>query len=176
MRLPRISDIHANMEALHAIRENVKYDRIYRMGDLVGYGTDPLECINRIRDNVPTIMGNHDNAVALRPDCGCDYVHKHMSEATREYTWAHISDKEEDFLCRLPLKRELDIDGIKFIFAHGSPASFFDYIDPDTPMEKLVEFTSGVNADYLIVGHTHEPDISRTSKLTIFSPWEYQTA
>ena len=171
MRLLLISDIHANMEALNAILESARYDRIFCMGDLVDYGPNPLECIDWIRsNNIPTIRGNHDNAVALHVDCGCGYTYKHLSEATREYTWASISEKEESFLRSLPLKIELELDGLTLMLAHGSPASFFEYINPDTPMEKLEEYTVGVNADYLIVGHTHKPAILKTSKMTILNP------
>src|SRR5271157_1910586 len=171
MRLLLISDLHANMEALHAILEGVKYDRIFCMGDLVDYGPNPLECIDWIRSNhVPTVRGNHDNAVALHVDCGCGYTYKHLSEATREYTWATISKNEESFLRSLPLKLELEIDEIKLMLAHGSPASFFDYINPDTPVEKLEEYTAGLNDDYLIVGHTHKPAILKTPKLTVLNP------
>lgn len=171
MRLLLISDIHANMEALRAVLENVKYDRIFCMGDLVDYGPNPLECIDWIRsNNVPTVRGNHDNAVALHVDCGCGYTYKHLSEATREYTWASIGENDEGFLRRLPLKLDLEVDGIKLMFTHGSPGSFFEYINPDTPAEKLEEYTAGVNADYLIVGHTHKPAILKTSKTIILNP------
>jgi len=159
------------MEALRAVLENVKYDSIFCMGDLVDYGPDPMECIDWMRsNNVPTVRGNHDNAVALHVDCGCSYTYKHLSEATREYTWASLSESEESFLRGLPLKIELELDGLKLMLAHGSPASFFDYIYPDTPLEKLEEYTASVNADYLILGHTHKPAILKTSKLTILNP------
>jgi protein phosphatase len=171
MKLLFISDLHANMEALNAVLETVKYDRIFCMGDLVDYGPDPLECIDWIRsNNVLTIRGNHDNAVAFHVDCGCGYVYKHLSESTREYTWSRISNKEENFLRDLPLKHELEADGYKLMLAHGSPASFFDYIYPDISMEKLEEYTSGVNADFLVVGHTHKPTILKASNTTILNP------
>jgi protein phosphatase len=74
MKLLMISDLHGNKEALHAILENVSYDRVICMGDLVDYGPDPLAIIDWIRSNkIPTIRGNHDNAVALHVDCGCGY-------------------------------------------------------------------------------------------------------
>ena len=171
MRLLLISDLHANMEALHKVVESVRFDEIFCMGDLVDYGPDPLECIDWIRNNkILTIRGNHDNAVALHVDCGCGYVYKHLSEATREYTWAAIGEKEEDFLQNLPLKKELEIDGIRLVLAHGSPESFFDYINPDTPTPKLEEYTKDLNADYLIVGHTHIPTVLKTSTMTILNP------
>jgi protein phosphatase len=171
MKLLFISDLHGNVEALNTIIGKVKFDHVYCMGDLVDYGPDPLEIIDWIRDNnVPTIRGNHDNAVALHVDCGCSYIYKHLSEATREYTWASISENDEHFLKELPLKIQSEIDGVRFMFAHGSPSSFFDYINPDTPVEKLEEYTAGINDDYLVLGHTHKPAILKTSRTTILNP------
>jgi putative phosphoesterase len=171
MKLLFISDVHANIEALNAIIENVKYDDVYCLGDLVDYGPNPLECIDWIRgNNVPTVRGNHDNAVALHVDCGCGYAYKHLSEATREYTWASIGKGEESFLRGLPMTLELEADGLKLMLTHGSPASFFDYIDAGTPREKLEEYVTGLNDHYLIVGHTHKPEILKASEVTILNP------
>ncbi|MCD1293948.1 metallophosphoesterase [Methanocella sp. CWC-04] len=170
-RLLLISDIHANLEALRAIVDNVCYDEIFCMGDLVDYGPDPSECIEWVRINkVPTIKGNHDNAVAMHVDCGCGYKYKHLSEATREYTWDNIEQKDEDFLASLPLIINKEIDGVKFTFTHGSPSSFFEYIYPDTTREILERITSELDSDYLVVGHTHKPAILNTSRMTILNP------
>lgn len=171
MRFLLVSDIHANMEALHAILESVKYDRIFCMGDLVDYGPDPKECIDWVRENtVPTVRGNHDNAVALHVDCGCGYTYKHLSQASREYTWQSIDEKDEGFLKSLPLTRNFEIDGIRIMAAHGSPGSFFDYVYPDTPAETLESYVSDVESDYLFLGHTHKPAILKTSRAIILNP------
>ena len=75
------------------------------------YGPDPMAIIDWIRSNkIPTIRGNHDNAVALHVDCGCGYKYKHLSVATREYTWSQITEKEEEFLMSLPLSLDLTFD------------------------------------------------------------------
>ncbi len=171
MKMLFISDLHANMEALKSILDNVRYDSIFCLGDLVDYGPDPAQCIDWIRRNdVLTIRGNHDNAVAYHVDCGCGYVYKHLSEATREYTWASISKGDESFLRNLPLKQEINVDGIRLMLAHGSPMSFFDYIYPDIPGEKLEEYTSGLNADYLVIGHTHKPVILKAPNTIVLNP------
>jgi predicted phosphodiesterase len=104
MKLLLISDLHGNKEALDAVLANVKYDQVVCLGDLVDYGPDPMAVIDWVRDNkIPTVRGNHDNAVALHVDCGCGYKYKHLSEATREYTWSQITEKEEEFLMSLPV-------------------------------------------------------------------------
>jgi putative phosphoesterase len=171
MRLLLISDLHGNKEALDAILDYVRYDSIICMGDLVDYGPDPLAIIDWIRsNNVPTIKGNHDNAVALHVDCGCGYKYKHLSEATREYTWQTITEKEEKFLAALPAGIDTDLGHLKIKAIHGSPKSFYDYIYPDTPMDKLEFMTEGISCDFLLAGHTHMPMARKTGRFTILNP------
>ena len=66
MRILIISDVHANLPALDAVLEHAgEYDRVWCLGDIVGYGPDPNECIDRIAD-LPGLMcvkGNHDAAI-----------------------------------------------------------------------------------------------------------------
>jgi protein phosphatase len=171
MKLLLISDLHGNKEALDAILNEVKHDLIVCMGDLVDYGPDPLAVIDWVRDNkIPVVRGNHDNAVALHVDCGCSYKYKHLSEATREYTWGQISENEEEFLMSLPTNLDFTFDHLKVRAIHGSPESFFDYIYPDTPSEKVEQWLEKVSCDFLLAGHTHVPMVRELSKLTLLNP------
>jgi putative phosphoesterase len=170
-RILFLSDIHGNLDALTAVLAGVEYDEAVCLGDLVDYGPEPAECIDWARSNgVLTVRGNHDNAVAVRVDCGCGYQYKHLSEATREYTWASIGEKDMAFLKGLPTLVEKEIGGVKMALAHGSPKSFFDYIYPDTPEERLREMTEGLSCEYLAVGHTHKPCVLGTNKMAILNP------
>ena len=66
MKILVMSDIHANINALESVIEDAgKVDRVWCLGDLVGYGPDPNECIKKIRSlkNCICLMGNHDSAV-----------------------------------------------------------------------------------------------------------------
>ena len=67
MKYAILSDIHGNLEALEAVlihSEEEKIDRFIALGDLVGYGVDPVACINRLRDyNFTCVLGNHDQAL-----------------------------------------------------------------------------------------------------------------
>lgn len=170
-RILLISDLHGNAEALKAVLEKVEYDSVLCMGDLVDYGPDPAECVEWIRgNNVPTVRGNHDNAVATHVDCGCGYKYKHLSEASRQYTWSSIGDRDMTFLKKLPMTIEITVDGMRLMLAHGSPDSFFDYIFPDTPQDQLESMTKNLDCEWLIVGHTHKPAILHTSRTTILNP------
>lgn len=171
MKLLLISDLHGNKEALDAILNAARYDTIVCMGDLVDYGPDPLAIIDWIRDNkIPTVRGNHDNAVGLHVDCGCGYKYKHLSEATREYTWGQITEEDEEFLMSLPVNLDVTFDGLAVKAIHGSPQSFFDYIYPDTPADKIGAWLGDLTCDFLFAGHTHVPMIMKQPRLTILNP------
>ena len=78
MRYGIISDIHSNLEALQTVINACRQQRIDRLlcvGDIVGYGASPKECINIIRKNeVECVAGNHDFAIGGRLDASCAYL------------------------------------------------------------------------------------------------------
>ena len=66
-----ISDIHGNLEALEAVLEDIKQqqiDEIFCLGDIVGYGPNPRECIDRIMSCDVCLLGNHDQAALFDPE------------------------------------------------------------------------------------------------------------
>ncbi len=66
-----ISDVHANGSALKAVLADIRargVNRIVCLGDIIGYGPDPLECVDLVRQNAEwSLMGNHDFAVLYEP-------------------------------------------------------------------------------------------------------------
>ncbi len=71
MRILVISDLHANLTALEAVIAAAgEFDSTWCLGDLVGYGPDPNECIARLRrlPNLQCVIGNHDAAVLMQID------------------------------------------------------------------------------------------------------------
>ena len=100
MRLGILSDVHVNYEALSAVTEAYKVekiDRYYCLGDTVGYGGSPNECGDVIRDMVKaTILGNHDAAVAGRMDYSYYY------EAARHALDTH-AQMLSPAVCRSPM-------------------------------------------------------------------------
>ncbi|MDW7731803.1 MAG: metallophosphoesterase family protein [Methanolobus sp.] len=170
MKLLIISDIHGNKEALDAVMA-VPHDEVICLGDLVDYGPSPGECVNLFREqNIPTIRGNHDNAVAFGVECGCGYEYKHLSIATREYTIGVLNDTQMDFLRKLPMNLERTANGKKLYFTHGSPLSFYDYIKPDTPEEIIEEYIREVDADFIFIGHSHLPFVRKVGGVTLVNP------
>jgi diadenosine tetraphosphatase ApaH/serine/threonine PP2A family protein phosphatase len=127
MRIGIFSDIHANIEALTAVLEAYKSERIDKyicLGDTVGYGASPNECCDLVRSVAAfTILGNHDAAVAGRMDYSYYY------DAARQALDLHagsLSKENMDWLRALPYQRR---DGLLY-YCHGSPLNLeeFEYI------------------------------------------------
>ena len=174
VKLLLIADIHANYEALQTVLET-PHDRAICLGDVVDYGPEPDRCIDLLRKkSIPTIRGNHDNAVAFKVDRQCGYRYRHLSVATREYTWKVLDRFRIEYLQRLPLLIKEEIDGKKLYLTHASPRSMFEYIKPETLDEEIQsminEATEPVEAKYMVVGHSHIPMNRKLGDLTIINP------
>lgn len=174
MRILLISDIHGNYEALQTVLK-IPHDKAICLGDIVDYGPDPDRCIDLLREKeIPTIRGNHDNAVAFQVDCRCGYRYKHLSIATREYTWKILDSSGIEYLKKLPPLIKEEIDGKKLYLTHASPRSMFDYIRPETSDEEIQamvnEAMEPVEAEFLVVGHSHIPMNRKLGDLTIINP------
>jgi len=155
MRLGILSDIHANYEALSAVLEAYRDERIgvyYCLGDTVGYGGSPNECAEVIREVVKdTVLGNHDAAVAGRMDYSYYY------EAARNALDAHaqmLSAESMAWLKSLSYKIELNEYGLHL--CHGSPVRLeeFEYIfAPEQARECLPIYES--LPSLTLIGHSH---------------------
>lgn len=170
MKLLIISDIHGNKEALDAVLK-VEHDAIVCLGDLVDYGPAPAECIDLIRrSGIRTIMGNHDNAVAFKVDCECGDTYKHLSIATREYTWEQLNDSHIEYLKALRADMNMTFKNAVVHFTHGSPRSMYEYIQPETPDDEILEMIQNMHADVIVVGHSHVPFVRNVGGVTIVNP------
>lgn len=154
MRILVISDIHANLTALNTVLEAAgDFDSTWCLGDLVGYGPDPNECIERVRQlpDLECIIGNHDAAALHRID-----VDTFNSEARLAIQWTqhNLTAESQAFLSDLPEKKRIkDL----VTLTHGSPRHpVWEYL--------LDSRTATLNFDYFdtpfcFVGHTHLPVI-----------------
>jgi diadenosine tetraphosphatase ApaH/serine/threonine PP2A family protein phosphatase len=155
MRLGIFSDVHANYEALSAVLEAYKRERIdifYCLGDTVGYGGSPNECVDIIRRLARlTILGNHDAAVAGRMDYSYYY------EAARHALDTHaamLSPENMAWLKSLPYKEKLADVGVDL--CHGSPVRIeeFEYIfAPEQARECLPIYEE--LGQLTVIGHSH---------------------
>ncbi|MBN1648845.1 MAG: metallophosphoesterase family protein [Spirochaetales bacterium] len=150
MRILIISDIHGNLEALERVLEiSDGVDAVWVLGDTVGYGPNPAECLALVRKHAEVILsGNHDMAaVGLLPVSGFN------SQAARavEYTRQLMNKEGLKFLSSLaPM-----LAGKNITLVHGSPTNpAFDYIlDHNTALAAHRAITTEV----CFFGHTHLP-------------------
>lgn len=153
MRILIISDIHANLTALEAVLEDVEEEFVatWCLGDLVGYGPDPNECIRRVRElpELTCLIGNHDQAAL-----GKIPLERFNQDARAAASWTQgaLTDESESYLLSLPSRIELAED---FTLAHGSPRQpVWEYVlDLPTAEANLEAFQTA----YCLVGHTHIP-------------------
>lgn len=163
------SDIHANLTALDAVLADAgKVDSIWCLGDVVGYGPDPNECIERLRGlpNLVCLIGNHDAAALGQLD-----IKTFNLEARQSIRWliSTLNASSKAFLASLP---ETFIDG-EMTLAHGSPR---------VPIwEYLLDVFSAANAfdyfmtAYCLVGHTHIPTVFTFDPETRGVQWRMPT-
>ncbi len=148
-----ISDIHANLTALNAVVEHAgDFDATWCLGDLIGYGPDPNECIARIQSlpNLTCLLGNHDAAVIGDIDISSFNIEARISVG---WTQSVISEAGQEFLKSLPSKVEVAGQTL----AHGSPRHpIWEYL-LDTPT--IAENFDFFDTPYCFVGHTHLPVI-----------------
>ena len=124
MKLALISDIHGNLEALQAVLEDIRKQSItdiYCLGDVIGYGPNPRECLDLVRQRTKVcILGNHDQAAMFDPE-GFNPVALRAIYWTRDQLESGGGSPSQinqrwDFLGELPRFRE---EG-EFLFIHGS--------------------------------------------------------
>ena len=161
MRVLILSDIHANLPALESVLSAASrnYDTIWCLGDLVGYGPHPNECIELIRDSAAfCVMGNHDWAVLGRPGINVDDFNPHARQAVL-WTREALLDKNRDYLDELHEEPVAPEGAPDFLVTHASPREpVWEYIfTPSIAMENFAVFSQSV----CLVGHTHKPAIYR---------------
>lgn len=151
MRVLIISDIHANLTALNTVLADAgEIDAAWCLGDLVGYGPDPNECVDIVRQlpNIQCMLGNHDAAALRMIDTE---TFNHEARLAIYWTQHSLLPNSLKFLESLPEKAV--IEGVTL--AHGSPRqAVWEYLlDTRTATANFAHFET----PYCFVGHTHLP-------------------
>ena len=157
MRALILSDIHANLEALEAVFADAQvrggFDVIWCLGDTVGYGPDPVACIDRIREfELVSVAGNHDCAAVGLIDAS------NFNEAAKAaviWTAGQLEAEQRDYLTSLPMVSVQE----PFTLVHGSLRDpIVEYLlDRDSAVGTLELMETG----YCLVGHSHIPFVCR---------------
>lgn len=159
-----LSDIHSNLEALQAVLDDIRTQditRIYCLGDIVGYGPNPCECIDLVMQFDMCILGNHDQGALFDPE-GFSSGAERAIFWTRQRLEAGTGDPEQDrkrwdFLSELP--RTYRENGS--LYVHGSARNpLNEYVFPEDiyNVRKMDKIFSLVER-HCFQGHTHVPGV-----------------
>ena len=159
-----ISDIHSNLEALLAVLEDIKkhnVTEIYCLGDIVGYGPNPRECVDLVMKCKMVLLGNHDQGAMFDPE-GFNLPAEKAIFWTREQLEApnerrDLKEKRWEFLAERP--RQFKENGL--LFVHGSARNpLNEYVFPeDIYNQRKMERIFALVERYCFQGHTHVPGI-----------------
>jgi len=164
MRFALISDIHANLEALETVLKDIalrRVDKIHCLGDVVGYGCDPIACLELIQKECDIkLIGNHEYAVLDLITC------EHMNQyARKSITWTkdELSDRDISIISDF----ELEAQFADCHLVHASPFESDQWHYLLKTSEAITAFDH-FSQQIGFVGHTHLPMIfSRSSDGTI---------
>jgi putative phosphoesterase len=151
-----ISDIHGNLAALRAIEARERFDQVMCLGDIVGYGPEPAACLRWLRERnvVVVVQGNHDRALGEGVPARCAPQFQWLAEATYSIGETQLAADEKAYLAALPTRALIDRGERRLLLVHAS-ASDPLYGYRASTVEAWTDDLIGVNADVVLVGHTH---------------------
>ncbi len=155
MKLAIISDIHSNLQALEeALRliDRLKVDEIYCLGDIVGYGGNPNECVALVRERCSKVVkGNHDLATV---NLSYSDFHPEAGKIANAWTLKVLKAEHRRYLAWLPFKHV----GFDCTFVHAAPDSPIDW-EHVSSVEAVWRQFQHFSTSVCFVGHTHIPGI-----------------
>jgi predicted phosphodiesterase len=175
MRTALISDVHGNLEALTTVLQDIgdrSVDRIVCLGDTLGYGPNPAECVDKIADTCEwCLLGNHDYGALYEPT-----NFNAAAEQAAYWTRAQFDEEEDkevaakrwEFLGGLRVRTQMD----DFLAVHGTPRRpINEYLFPDDAVNSPVKMKQIFDRipKHSMSGHTHVPGIF-TSEPDFYPP------
>ena len=160
MRALIVSDVHSNLEAFQSVIDDAQrrngFDQIWSLGDLVGYGPDPGECVDVLRrhDSI-AVSGNHDLAAIGKLSVEAFNMYASMAAL---WTTEQLTVEQAGYLQGLPLRIERD----DFTGVHGSPRDpIWEYVvSVGAAVASFLHF----DTYWCLVGHSHIPFLCRPAE------------
>lgn len=154
-----ISDLHANIEAMQAVIDDIEkkgIEDIVVLGDVIGYGPNPVECLEMVRQLKPKaiLLGNHEDALLN----GCPDNMAPRAQTAIDWTREQLSKSDIDFI--KTWKTRYDIGPLMAV--HASPRSHvLEYIFPldISNRQRMLDIFSHIPGKHCVVGHVHIPGV-----------------
>ncbi|MCF8031843.1 MAG: metallophosphatase family protein [Desulfarculaceae bacterium] len=158
MRLAALSDVHGNLEAFRAVLADLqgqKVEHTVLLGDVVGYGPDPEECVRLARElKLPTVMGNHE--LGLSDKLTLAWFNS-TARRSLEQVGAMLSQESLAWLAGLPLF--LVLGSCRLV--HGAPPASVTKYYFELGRAEIVQRMNRIPEPWCLVGHTHELAMAR---------------
>jgi diadenosine tetraphosphatase ApaH/serine/threonine PP2A family protein phosphatase len=157
MKIIIFSDVHGNIDAFEAfvsLADNTEHERIFNLGDTVGYGAGPNECVELVRArNIPSVTGNHDDVVLGRYE-----PTRFNPDARRAIQWSRSVLKEQNFDYLRNLIDFIWIDSSlgKALLVHGSPVDKDEYVMSKWNGDRAFSAMKDRDIAISFVAHTHK--------------------
>lgn len=153
-RFAFISDVHSNLPALKSALDDIKtrgVDRVYCLGDLIGYHCFPNEVIELLQaEDVVCLKGNHDEAITEEM-----FDRSNKGDFPLYWNFDALTEENALYLRHLPNSIEFHADDINIVLVHGSPESISEYIREDS--HEMAKYFDYMKSDILVCAHTHLP-------------------
>jgi len=157
VRVALVSDQHGNDVAFRAVvgdLDGIGVDEVVCLGDAVQGGAQPAETLERLRTlGCATVLGNADAFLLEVPTDSPEPVTEQQLEV-REWTLSQLSDSQLGQIHAFEPVLRRELEGVRLLFCHGSPASYDDVLLPELGGEALAPF-QGHDAGLIAGGHTH---------------------
>ena len=159
-RIAVFSDIHGNYQALTSIIKDIekeKIDDIYYLGDMIGMGPNPKECVDLfMKSRIKAVKGNHE---IYQIDEGLSKVLLSSEErAHKAWVRSELSKEHLEYIKSLPMSIEELIYGQLFTFSHFFVNSSNNYFESLKILNdnKVFEVANKIETDYMFIGHCHD--------------------
>ena len=171
MKIGILADVHSNLEALEAVLKEIKKespDIIIFLGDAIGYGANPNECCEILREiGTYTLIGNHDAACIGK--IYMNWFSNHAKDAL-EWTMPRLTKPSMDWLHTMLWR----VGHEGFAFCHGSPLEpeKFNYVLDNQDAEKAFLWLEEMGMSIVFIGHSHVAVTFEASYPGISMNWE----
>jgi diadenosine tetraphosphatase ApaH/serine/threonine PP2A family protein phosphatase len=162
-RIAVFGGVYNNYLALEAAIRDAKRrgaEELYCLGDLGAFGPHPDRVFPLLHEHsVRCIQGNYDNSIGNGlADCQCGYTDprdNHFARISYEYTFAHTSTENRDWMRTLPMQRRIQLGNYCVLMCHGSPRRMNEFLwESTTPTHFLDQLARAHETDVILTTHT----------------------